>query len=147
MPSDQHMPLRWARWAAVVMAVAWPSASHAEGALAVGLPGDVARNGVAFGWAIGFETRAEAEAEALKKCRAFDGAPEATRALCRSFQSFSGQCFAVAMDPKEGTPGVGWAVAPTQAAAERRALEACRSTAGATRRQFCEVSATRCDPR
>jgi hypothetical protein len=140
----------WRRQAlagAVIVGLAWPQAVTAEGALAIGLPADVAKEGVAFGWAVGYPTRQRAEAEALEKCRNFQGAPPSTRGLCKLFKSFDGQCFAIALDPQDGTPGVGWAIAANQKAAENNAMDACLATAGANRRNFCQVSATRCDER
>jgi hypothetical protein len=51
----------------------------------------------------------------------------------------------VAFDPQAGTPGAGWAVAPTREAAESQALAECIGVAGPGRRDFCKISDTGCD--
>jgi len=123
-----------------------PAAVRAEGALAIGLPADVARDGVAFGWGVRMP-RAEAERVALEQCRTAPGVPDSARSLCRVFESFSGSCVAVALDPEDGTPGFGWAVAPTKSGAEAQAMGDCQRTAGAARQSFCAISASDCDQR
>jgi hypothetical protein len=59
--------------------------------------------------------------------------------------TFANQCYAQAVDPKDATPGAGWAVADTQEKADGEALARCRSTAGADRREFCKVFTHNCD--
>lgn len=119
----------------------------ADGALAVGLPEDVAKTGFAFGWATNRSSGAEARQAALDFCsRAKDASP-AARKLCRVFGTFKGQCVAVAMDPKDGTPGVGWAMSTEKSWAEAEALDACRETAGSNRQGECKLSASACDGR
>ena len=81
--------------------------------MAIGLPADVARDGVAFGWAVRL-SRAEADRVALEQCRTASGVPDSARSLCRVFESFAEACVAVALDPEDGTPGFGWAIAPTK---------------------------------
>jgi uncharacterized protein DUF4189 len=121
------------------------AAVRAEGAVAIGLPANVAKNGIALGDAVNYATRDAAAAKALKNCRAFQGAPVAVK-LCKLEQIFHRQCLAYAMDPKPGTPGVGWAIASDQAAAEKQAMAKCAATAGPDRRTACEVSGkTPCD--
>jgi hypothetical protein len=44
------------------------------------------------------------------------------------------------MDPGAGTPGVGWAIAPTMQTAETQAIANCREVAGPNRGKFCQVS-------
>jgi len=128
-----------------VMAVMGAAAAHAEGAVAIGLPADVAKNGIALGDAVNYPTRDAAAAKALENCRAFQGAPVAVK-LCKLQQTFHRQCLAYAMDPKPGTPGVGWAIAADQAAAEKAAMARCAATAGPDRQTACEVSGrTLCD--
>jgi len=60
-------------------------------------------------------------------------------------QTFRNQCFAVAMDPKDATPGAGWAVADDKESAARAALAKCVATAGDDRRDACEVTHSGCD--
>ena len=57
---------------------------------------------------------------------------------CEVVATFSDKCFAIAMDPKDGTPGTGWAVADTQREADERAMQQCRATAD-DRAQFCLI--------
>jgi hypothetical protein len=59
--------------------------------------------------------------------------------------SFSNKCAAVALDPKDGTPGAGWATGDTQTDADEEALARCRSAAGTNRRDFCKVIDRLCD--
>jgi hypothetical protein len=131
---------------AALVASAWPGRLAAEGALAVGLPADVAQEGFAFGFALDKSSAEEARAAALTDCRAESaGVDKRAQALCAPVGSFRNQCFAVAMDPKDATPGVGWAIAADKAAASRAALAKCVATAGAERRDACKVTHAQCD--
>jgi hypothetical protein len=121
--------------------------ASAEAALAVGLPADVGKSGIAFGWALNQATKAAAEAQALERCREFKDAPQATRDLCRIVASFDDRCVAVALDPDAGTTGVGWAVADKQDAAEDAAMDDCMESSGPKRRNFCRIAFARCDGR
>ncbi|MBX3498076.1 MAG: DUF4189 domain-containing protein [Alphaproteobacteria bacterium] len=121
-----------------------PAMARADGALAVGLPANVERDGVAFGWAVRLP-RADAERVALEQCRSAPGTPDGARSLCRVFESFSEACVAIALDPEDGTPGFGWAVAPTKSGAEAQALGDCQRSAGAARQAFCAISVSDCD--
>lgn len=121
--------------------------ARAEAALAVGLPADVGRQGLAVGWAVNHTTREAARAEALRRCREAREPPQATRDLCRVVESFGDRCVAVALDPDAGTTGVGWAVARTQDAAEAAAMEDCRQSAHEKRRAACRIALARCDGR
>ena len=85
----------------------------------------------------------KADAEALKKCR--DTTVAGVRPLCAVIQDFKNQCVAVAMDPKAGTPGVGWGVADDVITAERKALGNCEDSAGPGRRANCAVDHSGCD--
>jgi hypothetical protein len=123
-----------------------PDIVSAEGAAAVGTTGDVRKDGIAFGHAAGYPTKEAASQAALQACRRFEGAPKAA-ANCRLVATFSGECSALANDPKPGTPGTGWAVAVSEKAAQDRALGACQAMAGADRVQYCTVERTKCDAR
>jgi hypothetical protein len=127
---------------AAVASFASPPAD-AAGALVVGSTSDL-KDGIAVGSAINHGTAEEAQAAALKVCREYKPAPKAA-AVCRLVETFTGQCFAFSFDPKPGTSGVGWAVAPTKAEAEQRAVEVCKTAAGASRRDFCKVEQSNCD--
>ena len=129
----------------VFLAALRPIPSVAEGAIAVGLPGDVAKDGVAVGRAWNYATKAEAEDRALKNCRNYMDAPASTRSLCKITGSFHDRCAALAIDPKAGTPGIGWAIAASSKMAEDQAMEKCHATAGLSRRQACVLMKTGCD--
>jgi hypothetical protein len=118
---------------------------EAEAALAVGLPPDVAKQGLAVGWAINQANKEAAGAEALRRCREAKEPPQTTRDLCRVVESFGDQCVALAFDPDAGTTGVGWAVAKSRDAAETGAMEDCRQSAHEKRRAACRVILARCD--
>jgi hypothetical protein len=121
-----------------------PAPVLAYGALAVGDPPSIATVGFTYGIDVDSSTDEIARQKAMESCRVATNAP-AARDLCTVVQSFYHQCAVVAWDPGAGTPGVGWAVAPTQEAATETAMSNCRTTAGADRQQFCVVNLARCD--
>jgi Domain of unknown function (DUF4189) len=126
--------------------------ANSAGAIAEG----IAPGGVAKGYGISIRVdRASAEqagADALEGCKkgpkqAVSGAPldnANARARCVVVVTFNNKCASTAFDPKDGTPGAGWATADTQKNADEEALARCRSTAG-NRRDFCKVSDRLCD--
>lgn len=118
--------------------------ARADGALAIGLPSDVAEQGFASGYSYNAGNIAAARETALEYCHK---APtnDRTRALCSIVETYTRKCVAVAMDPKPGTPGVGWSVAENKLTAESEALARCAATAGAGRREACKVSNSNCD--
>jgi Domain of unknown function (DUF4189) len=122
-----------------------PERGSAEGALAVGVPSDVAKDGLAMGYALNYDTTEKAQELALKRCREFRDAPDSTRELCRIVEKFSKRCLAVALDPQFGTTGVGWSVSKNQEVAEELAMEKCVDTSARKRREFCRVTLTECD--
>ena len=130
--------------ALLAAAVLAASPARADGALAVGSTSDVIRDGIAVGTSINYKTPDEALEAALRRCHDFKPAPKAA-ALCQSVGTFKGECYAVSFDPKAGTPGAGWAIAPTKALAEERALTNCQITAGASRAEFCKIEESKCD--
>jgi hypothetical protein len=123
----------------------WPDQSSADAALAVGQPPDVAKQGLAMGYAVNYPSKEAAQAEALKRCREFRDAPQSTRDLCKIVESFRDRCVAIALDPDSGTKGIGWAVAKKQDLAEEQAMEACIEASERKRREFCRITYTRCD--
>jgi hypothetical protein len=124
----------------------WPHIGAAEGALAVGLPKDVAAEGFAYGFAVDRPNAEEANTKALTDCKTpSQGVDPRAQALCAVVQTFHDQCFAVAMDPKDATPGVGWAVAGSKDGASQAAMAKCVATAGTDRRDFCAVTHAECD--
>jgi len=117
----------------------------ADGALAVGAPADVAEEGYAYGFGVNLAS-AEASAKAMRDCSSQSpGVDPRAQALCKIVQTFRDKCFAVAMDPKDATPGAGWAVADDKATAGRNALAKCMETAGEDRRSYCKVTHMDCD--
>ncbi len=136
-----------ARAAAVLLVAALlaPVPAAADGALAVGVPADVVKDGFAYGRNINSPDPKAASDRALELCRTAKDSTDAARKLCTIVMAFHAQCVSVAMDPKAGTPGVGWAVAPTRDAADQQALSNCMATAGPDRRQFCIKSDSACD--
>lgn len=122
-----------------------PVSSMAAGALAVGAPPDIVHQGFAYGIVVNVATEEEARSEALDKCRTAQNAGEPAKEACTLVRSFTHECAAASMDPANGTPGVGWAVAPTRDLAEREALDSCKTTAGESRKDYCEISGSFCD--
>lgn len=117
----------------------------AEGALALGVPENVAKDGFAYGWAFNMDTASEAKEGALEACRTTKEGSKQAKKLCRIYDTFSNQCVAISMDPDAGTPGVGWSIADNRASAEKAALANCKATAGTARMEFCEISTSKCD--
>jgi hypothetical protein len=129
--------------------------AHSTGAIAEG----VAPGGVAQGYALSIRAdRPDAETarnDALAGCRkgpervASGALPDAgqakARGKCEVVSTFSNQCASLALDPKDGTPGAGWATADTQQKADDEALARCQNTAGDDRREFCKVMNQLCD--
>jgi hypothetical protein len=143
MPFQRHAAI--AALLAVMALTGTVGPAAADGALAVGAPADVAEEGYAYGFGVNVAST-EASAKAMRDCtRRSQGVDPRAQRLCKIVQTFRDKCFAVAMDPKDATPGAGWAVADDKATAGRNALAKCMETAGADRRNFCEVTHTDCD--
>jgi Domain of unknown function (DUF4189) len=123
-----------------------PDLAAADGALAVGEPSDVAAEGFAYGFAFDQATTEQASTQALGDCKTpTRGIDPRAQALCTVVRTFKDRCFAVAMDPKDATPGVGWAIEDDKETAAREALAKCVATAGDDRRDACEVTHSGCD--
>jgi hypothetical protein len=127
-----------------VAAHAITPAALAEGAIAIGASGNFAKDGFAFGGAFNKASTEEASQQALETCHKYEGAPKMA-AICRVVMTFSQECYALAFDPKAGTPGVGWAISDDKVKAEERAQKNCEVTAGPGRRDFCKVNQSACD--
>ncbi len=121
-----------------------PAHALADGAVAIGLTASFEQDGLAVGYAWNYQTMDEARAVAVKRCRDFASAPAAAQ-QCRLVVSLQKECFALAMDPEPGTPGLGWATGRDKATAEQRALDACSVRAGPDRRDVCKVDTALCD--
>jgi hypothetical protein len=137
---------------AIVMA---NNRANSEGAIAEGIaPGGIAK-GYVINIGVNKPDRDTARAEALAGCRkgpkqsVAGAAPNSgmarARTRCEVVTSFSNKCAAAAVDPKDGTPGAGWATGDTQKDADDEALARCRSVAGTDRREFCKVIDRFCD--
>ena len=113
--------------------------SIAAGALAVGLPADVAHQGFAAGHSVNAADMDMAQQRALDSCQRSVGGSDVAKQLCKVVATFSEQCYALAIDPKANTPGVGWAIADSLQMADAQAIDACRTRAGRARRDFCAV--------
>ena len=121
------------------------SGALAEGALAVGTTGNVSQDGIAYGGAFNYPTRESAEEEAVRSCRRQQSPRAASE--CEVVATFKRECYAVANDPRKGTPGTGWAIAINKNTAEERALSACQASAGRDRERYCVVDLSHCDER
>jgi hypothetical protein len=118
----------------------------ADGALAVGVTGDVAKDGYSIGIVVNKDSPQQAREAALEWCRTH-GSPK-TRAHCKLISGFRRQCASEAYDPQPGTPGAGWAIAQDRETAEKMAMANCAATAGKTRQKFCKLAIeTLCDDR
>jgi hypothetical protein len=126
----------------VLFVAAWPQGAASEGAVALGLTGNITKDGYAIGININSASEAEARAAALKYCQSHGS--DVARAKCEIFATFHDQCAAEAEDPQPGTPGAGWAIAADKAAAEKMATMNCLATAG-DRGSFCKVVTSVCD--
>ncbi|KAB2914134.1 MAG: DUF4189 domain-containing protein [Hyphomicrobiaceae bacterium] len=124
-----------------------PRSAAADGALAIGVAPKGAQDGFVYAFNDRRASVREAEEDALRSCRTSKHGNEAARKLCRVVATFQGECVAIAMDPKNGTPGVGWAIGPSLKTAEDRALAQCEVTAGPDRSGFCKIDKSKCDQR
>jgi Domain of unknown function (DUF4189) len=121
---------------------AWCHGAAAEGAMALGVTGNITKDGYAIGINVNSGSEAEARDAALKYCQSHGS--DVARAKCEIFATFRDQCAAEAEDPQPGTPGAGWAVAADKGAAEKMAMMNCLATAGG-RGSFCKVVTSVCD--
>jgi hypothetical protein len=125
--------------------VVWVAAAHAAGAVAVGVAPGGAQKGFSYGLNSNQANDADAQASALNGCRTSKESNKQAQARCVLIGTYTDQCATIAMDPKAGTPGVGWAVAADTATANKLALASCEATAGPGREGTCKVFSTRCD--
>jgi hypothetical protein len=117
--------------------LAAPNAAQAAGAIAIGLPADVAQDGISMFIFVNASSASEARTKAVEGCKTVGS--QTARALCKVMATFNNQCAAEALDPKDGTPGFGWAIADTEAEAKSQAVANCRDTAGPDRQDACVV--------
>ena len=110
--------------------------------MAIGVTGNITKDGYAIGINVNSSSDAEARDAALKYCKSHGS--DVARAKCEIFATFRNQCAAEAEDPQPGTPGAGWAIAADKSAAEKMAMINCLATAG-DRGSFCKVVTSVCD--
>jgi len=121
---------------------AWCDGAAAEGAMALGVTGNITKDGYAIGINVNSGSETQARGAALDYCKSHGS--DVARAKCEIFATFHDQCAAEAEDPQPGTPGAGWAIAADKAAAEKMAMTNCLATAG-DRGSFCKVVTSVCD--
>jgi Domain of unknown function (DUF4189) len=122
----------------------WPNAGKAEGALAVAIAKEGAKEGFFFGLSASYRSSEEARAKALRMCRqAADG--DELGNSCKVIENFSSQCGAFALDPHDDSPGLGWSIAANIQTARSEALSRCREAAGPEAADACVVKDSRCD--
>jgi hypothetical protein len=124
----------------------------AESKVAMGLTGNVKKDGFLWGAASG----EGAEKTALNICRGItkpedNKMPEvqtsAVHKSCKIVATFNDQCFVVVIDGDQRTPatGVGWAVEADSATAQRKAAAKCEAAVDKGRGVPCKVNGTYCD--
>ena len=125
-----------------LIVAAWSQGAAAEGAMAIGVTGNITKDGYAIGINVNSGSEAEARDAALKYCKSHGS--DVARAKCEIFATFRDQCAVEAEDPQPGTPGAGWAIAADKSVAEKMAMTNCLATAG-DRGSFCKVVTSVCD--
>ena len=111
----------------------------AAGAVAVGEPADISKDGVAIFTFVNASSAEAAKQKALEGCKGLPNASSTSKALCKVMATFENQCVAQSLDPENGTPGFGWAMARNSRMAKEQALANCRDTAGPTRQDKCVI--------
>jgi hypothetical protein len=123
----------------LMVAALLPSIAHGYGAVAIGIPESVARDGFSIGF-VWDKPRADiARVEALRACVDLKTVPLEARGYCKVVTTFSRQCISIANDP--GGSGWGWAVEASASAAQAQALKSCVSTV----KKSCVIAASECD--
>ena len=113
----------------------------AAGAVALGQPSDIAKDGVAIYTFVKAASVELAKEKAMAGCKTLEHSSTTSKALCKIVATFENQCVAEAIDPESGTPGFGWAMARNSQLAKEQALSNCRDTAGPTRQDACVLGA------
>src|ERR1035437_8594300 len=154
--SNEYKNAKYARFDPLLISIGVLGTDQviAEGAFAVGIAPGGAAKGYSTGYRVNARDTDTAKTDALVACKksqpsasgvAEDSGARAAKAKCEVVATFRNKCVASALDPKEATPGVGWAIADTQQEANDEAVARCRSTAGPERRAFCKVLLQSCD--
>jgi hypothetical protein len=111
--------------------------------MAIGITGDIAKDGYSIGITTNDATEQQAKDTALQHCKTKGG--PLSQSKCEIIVTFQNMCAAEAEDPQAGTPGAGWAVGANKTAAEKMAMTNCLATAGKPRMQFCKIVTSVCD--
>jgi len=111
----------------------------AAGAIAIGVPADVPKDGISIWSAVKEETTDLATTKALAGCKTVGS--DASKALCQIVGTYSNQCAAAAFDLQSAAPGWGWAIADNSVTATKQAMTNCHAMTGSTGRDACEVIA------
>jgi hypothetical protein len=128
------------------LVLAATSPASAYGALAIGgNTAEAATKGIAVGISKNYATREEAEAEAVRRCLAYTGAPAETVALCKLVEDFRHEWVVIALDPAPSTPGFGWSIDADKTTAERNAMDQCTASSPDDRKAYCEVASEMSD--
>jgi hypothetical protein len=124
---------------ALAIGLAGSGRCMAAGAVAVGEPAEIAKDGVAIFTYVNASSAEAAKQKALEGCKGLPNASSTSKALCKVVATFENQCVAQSLDPENGTPGFGWAMARNSRMAKEQALSNCRDTAGPTRQDKCVI--------
>ena len=127
----------------LVLVVLRTNGALAAGAIAEGIAPGGPQKGYAIGIVTNLPDEDAAKASAIDACKKLGNA--AAQKQCHVVSTFTDRCGTVVQDPEDGTPGVGWAVAATLAAADEQAITRCKSTAGPDRQNFCTDIVHKCD--
>lgn len=126
---------------AIISVISVPLPASADGVLAVGITKDVARDGFVIGYSVNKETLAEARERAMNSCRNVRAEnTEAAKKACAVVAEFKDKCVAIADDPKAGTTGFGWGVAPSRTEAISQAMDMCQKASSPDRTKFCRMA-------
>ena len=129
--------------AAILGAAFVQTQALADGTIAIAQTSD--DRGMSIGVCYNFDSRAEADAEAIRQCRQSENSyPLGQRARCEVVASYDNQCMALAKDPSDDGTAWGWGSNDYQADADSRALSECRANAGG-RANRCRITMRHCD--
>jgi Domain of unknown function (DUF4189) len=144
--ASQNYPIESLRSATTMIlaaVIAQTGVSLAAGAIAVGVPPDVAKQGISMGFSTNRDTMDHAKARSMTLCKISGSLISGI--LCQVVATFENKCVAVAIDPQVQTSGFGWAVADTEQASKNNALFKCNATAGPNRENACKITDSYCD--
>jgi hypothetical protein len=142
--SAKGVNMQWKTTTMILAAViAQTGVSLAAGAIAVGVPPDVAKQGISMGFSTNRDTMDHAKARSMTLCKISGSLISGI--LCQVVATFENKCVAVAIDPQVQTSGFGWAVADTEQASKNNALFKCNATAGPNRENACKITDSYCD--